>query len=74
MKRYADVDNDSGVFAYEYGPGWIHVQFDTGAAYEYTDASAGAHHIREMQRRADAGDGLNAYIMKHARKGYSRKL
>ena len=73
MKRYIDRDNDSGVAFYDYGPGWIHVQFDTGATYEYTDASAGSHHISTMQRLADTGDGLNRYINLHVKKGYARK-
>ncbi|GAB1343108.1 hypothetical protein [Gemmatimonas sp.] len=74
MKQYRDVDHDSGVAAYEDGPGYIVVQFKDGAVYEYTDATAGASNIAEMKRRAAAGDGLNAFINKYVRKGYSRRV
>lgn len=72
-KRYRDVDADSGVVEYDYGPGWIKVQFNTFEIYEYTDASAGASRILEMQRLADSGDGLHAYIKKHVNGLYSKK-
>lgn len=74
MKPYRDIDHDSGVAAYEDGVGYILVQFKDGAVYEYTDASAGAANIGEMKRRACAGDGLNAFITKHVRKRYSRRV
>lgn len=74
MQRYIDRDNDSGVAAYDVGPGWIHVQFKDGAIYEYTDASAGAAAISTMQALAASGDGLNAYINRHVKKGYSRRI
>lgn len=74
MKPYRDVDHDSGVAAYDDGAGSMLVQFKDGAVYEYTDASAGAANIAEMTRRAAAGDGLNAFITKHVRKRYSRRV
>ncbi len=74
MKAYRDVDGDSGVAAYEDGEGFIIVQFKDGATYEYTNSSAGAANIQEMRRLAASGDGLNAFINKHVRKGYSRRI
>lgn len=74
MPLYRDINGDSGVRAYELGDGTITVHFEKGGSYVYTNASAGAHHIVEMQRLAQLGDGLNAYINKHVRKNYASKL
>lgn len=74
MKAYRDLDGDSGVAAYECGPDWICVQFNTGAVYEYTCSSAGQHNVEAMKRLADSGDGLNAYINTHVRKLYSKRV
>lgn len=74
MKPYRDVDGDSGVAASEDGAGYILVQFKDGAVYEYTDSSAGATNVAEMKRLAASGDGLNAFINRHVRKLYSRRV
>lgn len=74
MKPYRDIDNDSGVVAFDARPGSITVRFEDGMCYEYTDSSAGSHHVHEMQRLAEAGDGLNRYINKYVRKGYARRF
>jgi hypothetical protein len=75
MKPYKDIDNDSGVSAYEYEEGWIHIKFSDGKNYEYKAEKIGSHHICAMQKLADSGEGLNAYINEHRTvlKGYSRK-
>lgn len=75
MKPYRNTDGDSGVAAYDYGEGWIHVRFSDGVTYEYKASKIGEHHIASMQRLADSGDGLNAYINLHpaVARGYSRK-
>ncbi len=73
MQRYRDIDSDSGVVAYESGDDFIRVQFSDAAVYLYTNSSAGSHHIQEMIRRAQGGDGLNAYINDHVKKRYQRK-
>lgn len=74
MISYKDIDHDSNVSAYEYGDDYIIVQFKDGGTYEYNYQSAGMHNVEMMKRLADSGDGLNAYINKHVRKNYSRKL
>ena len=74
MQRYIDRDNDSGILAYETGPGWIHVQFKDGSVYEYTEVSAGRAQLATMQRLAMSGDGLNRFINLHVKKGYSRRV
>lgn len=71
---YRDFDGDSGVAAYNSGPGYIWVRFDDGSAYLYTDTSAGEDDIRTMQRLASAGDGLNAYINQEVRYDYAQKV
>ena len=74
MEHYKNLGGDSGVVAYEIGPGSITVQFKDGSVYLYTDQSAGAASIAEMQRLAKAGQGLNSFINRVVKKGYARKL
>lgn len=74
MKQYKDIDGDSSVVAYEIGHGSIIVQFLTGSTYLYDGSNPGAAHVAEMQRLAQTGDGLNAYINRHVRKNYAKKL
>lgn len=73
MPRYAHANADSGIVSYECGPDWIDVRFRSGARYKYTAASAGLHNIEQMQRLAEAGKGLSAYISQHAHDAYARK-
>ena len=75
MPAYRDLDGDSGVVSYRYGADWIEVEFDRGPqrCYTYTYASAGAGHIEQMKRFADAGEGLNSYINKNVAKRYASK-
>ena len=62
MKRYRGGDGDSGIAAYACGPGWIEVRFRRGGTYRYDARHPGLAHVLEMQRLAEAGDGLNTYI------------
>jgi hypothetical protein len=62
MKRYRNLSGNSGVAAYDDGPGFILVRFTGGDTYRYTDASAGAPVVAEMQRLARAGRGLSSFI------------
>jgi hypothetical protein len=74
MEKYKNLGGDSNVVGYEIGQGSIVVQFGDGSRYEYTNASAGSGAIATMQQLAVAGRGLNSYISRHVRKGYSRKF
>jgi hypothetical protein len=74
MKPYRGADGDSGIAAYESGPGWILVRFHRGGTYRYDATRPGAPHVRAMQRLADAGAGLNTYINQHVREAYARRL
>lgn len=74
MQPYADINGDSGVAAYEIGEDFINVQFKgSGMTYSYTNASAGAYIVGQMKALAQAGDGLNSFIMKHARNSFASK-
>ena len=74
MKVYRDLDNDSGVRAYEIGEESITVRFKTGAVYLYNYLSTGALHIEQMKRLAEAGDGLNSYIGRKVKGNYAKRL
>lgn len=74
MQRYGNLSGESGVIAYEVSPGAIVVQFNNGWKYEYTEGSAGAATIADMQRLARAGRGLSSYISVHVRDAYERKF
>ena len=74
MQRYENLGGDSGIACYEIGPGTITVQFDDGSIYLYTDQSTGAANIAEMQRLANAGQGLNSFISRVVRKRYAQKI
>jgi hypothetical protein len=74
MRPYKDTDDDSGVSGYEIGQGSIVVQFQKGGTYVYNAFRPGAAHVAEMQRLAQLGDGLNAYINKFVKKRFAAKL
>ena len=73
MRRYG-AERDSGVAAYEVGPGWIVIRFHHGGSYRYDESHPGAEHVLEMQRLADAGEGLNTYINRFVREDYAARL
>ena len=74
MQPYKDIGGDSGVAAYEIGPGSITIQFARGGTYLYNASAPGPAHVAEMQRLAQAGDGLNTYINKYVRKKFAAKV
>jgi len=71
MQPYRNLSGNSGVQAYESGPGYIRVRFVGGQTYLYTDDSAGARNILRMQELADAGRGLATFISTTVRDGYA---
>ncbi len=72
MQLYRNLSGESGVVAYACAPGRIEVRFRGGQRYVYTDRSAGAAAVREMQRLAQAGRGLSGYIAANVRDGYAQ--
>lgn len=73
MERYKDLSGDSGVVAYEIGKGSIVVLFRNGWYYRYTNRSAGAANITQMQRLAEAGHGLSTFISQSVHERYEDK-
>lgn len=71
MKRYKDINGDSGVYGYEAGTDYIKVQFKDGSIYTYTYLSAGRDKVETMKILAESGDGLNSFINRYARKLYA---
>lgn len=70
-QRYADIDRDSGVESYEISDRSITVWFKgTARSYTYSYHKAGSHHVEQMKRLAQHGDGLNEYINDHVKKAY----
>jgi len=74
MERYADIDGDSGVAAYEIESDAITVEFKDGAAYRYSHESAGAPNVETMKQLARRGDGLNSFIIRNVRRDYEMKI
>ena len=74
MQWYADIDGDSGIAAYELGSDAIVIRFKQGGTYRYDASAPGAKHVRQMQKLARAGRGLNEYINRHVRGNFAAKL
>jgi hypothetical protein len=71
MERYGNRNGNSGVEAYEVGPGLIRIQYlGEPEPYLYTDESAGRKHILNMQERAQAGKGLATYVSRYVKTNY----
>lgn len=75
MKRYKDIDRDSGIIRYKYGDNYIIVEFKTGdhRYYKYTSSKCGKYNIEKMKKKADKGDGLNEFINEKREVEYSIK-
>ncbi|WP_299278379.1 hypothetical protein [uncultured Psychroserpens sp.] len=74
MRRYRNLGGNSGVSSYEIGKDRIVVTFSSNISYEYTYSSTTVDHIENMKVLAQNGQGLNSYINKYVKKGYSRIL
>lgn len=72
MLPYANRSGNSGVSAYEIGPDFIRLQFQSGTSYTYTYDSAGREHVERMKQLAASGRGLSKFLSGHpaVRKGY----
>ncbi len=62
----------SSVFAYEIGQDSISVEYDSGARYLYTFASAGRNNIETMKALALRGEGLRSFIRKQVEGKHAR--
>lgn len=70
MERYANLNGNSGVVAFEIGSTWIKVQFRTGSPYTYSYQKAGEIHVEKMKVLARNGRGLNSYINLNCKYSY----
>ncbi len=73
MQSYRNLSGRSGVVAYEIGRDSIAVKFNDGWIYLYTERSAGAANIAQMQRLAAAGRGLSTFVSRVVRTQFERK-
>lgn len=74
MKRYGNLNGNSGVIAYELAEDAITVAFTDGGLYLYDHRRPGRKHVEQMKVLAQAGRGLATYINQHVREKYARKL
>jgi hypothetical protein len=74
VKRYQNLNGNSGVVAYEIADDAIKVQFSDGITYLYTYDSSGRQAIEKMKALAQAGRGLSTFISQHVREAYAAKL
>jgi len=72
MKKYRNLSGNSGVAAYETGPGWIKVSFNSGTPYTYSYNKAGKHHVEQMISLAQNGRGLATYINRYVKDLYDK--
>lgn len=73
MPDYQNLGGNSNVASYEIGPDSISVLFNDGNEYVYTNKSAGASSINRMKELAEAGRGLNSYIMRFVKYGFESR-
>lgn len=63
MRRYLNLNGDSGVTHYEIGADYIRVRFrGDKPPYRYSYARAGKQHVETMKALAAAGRMLGTYI------------
>ena len=74
MTRYRNLEEHSGVTAYEIAPESISVEFNLDAVYLYTYRSAGEKVVEKMKLLAIAGRGLSTYISREVRENFESKL
>jgi hypothetical protein len=74
MQRYRNLSGKSGIAAFDIDAGSITVQFSGDGRYLYTEESAGAANIAQMQRLATEGRGLSTFISRVVRGRYARKM
>lgn len=74
MKKYRDIDHDSGVDTYLDLPTAIKIKFKGGSKiYVYSYSKPGQVHVEKMKSLSSAGEGLNAYINKYVKDKYDHK-
>lgn len=72
MTKYLNINNDSGIEAYEINVDRISVKFKDSSVYVYSYQSAGKENIERMKKLAQSGDGLNSFINLNVKYKYVR--
>jgi hypothetical protein len=74
MQPYRDTSSQSGVAAYEDGPGYLKVRFRSGDTYLYDRRHPGPRRLARMKALAASGRGLATYIAQEVRDDYAEKI
>jgi hypothetical protein len=73
MKPYANRGGNSNVLSYEIGNDFVAVNFKgTSKTYVYSYLSAGSLNVDRAKQLAEAGSGLNSYIMLNMKNDFER--
>ena len=74
MKRYNNLDGNSGITHYRAGDDYIIIRFVDGGEYLYNHRAPGGGHVAQMILLAQRGRGLATYINKYVRDNYAERL
>lgn len=73
MKPYANRGGNSNVQSYEIGSDFIAVKFKgTSKIYIYSYRSSNSQDVERAKQLAEAGSGLNSYIMLNMKNDFER--
>lgn len=74
MKRYKNLEGNSGVTFYEMDEEAITVVFSNGAKYLYNNKTPGKRQVEKMKTLAKNGKGLSTYISRYVKDNFEAKL
>ena len=74
MTPYKDLNNNSGVRAYNIGQSHIDIEFKDGTIFRYTSITVGQVNLEKMAHLAREGVGLNTFVNRVVRDKYAAKL
>jgi len=74
MAHYNDATGKSGITAFQSSNDSITIEYKNGAAYQYSDQTAGAANVGFMKSLAAAGHGLNSFINMHLTKAQAVRV
>jgi len=74
MKRYKNLNGNSGIRSYNFEKESITIEFADGSTYLYNYKTNGQRAIEIMKGLAEKGVGLTTYINQEVRDQYARKI
>lgn len=74
MKRYKNLEGNSGVSFYAMDEDSIAVVFSNGAKYLYDHKKPGKRQVEKMKTLAKNGKGLSTYISRYVKDNFAAKL